>query len=220
MKKMLYMKIHLWVTALVIISVFMGCSTTYNAVSFDYDRSVDFTKYKTFAWLPDRGDTASTPYNNEIIRNNIRNYFGQCMSDRGYTVDLENPDILMQLFITNARKERIVTYYPSTYYYRPYYYGSFYYNPYPFTYYYRYYPSYVNNGYWSDYSSTQKTEYVKGAITLNFIDKRSNKLIWTGTAEGDIYDPSMIGRDLHPAVHKILNEYPVLPLVKRSHKIK
>ncbi|MFX8445413.1 DUF4136 domain-containing protein, partial [Acinetobacter baumannii] len=76
---------------------------------------VDFTKYKTFAWLPDKSDTNNTRYNNEIIRNNIRNYFGQCISDRGYTFDAESPDLLLQLVITNAKKERVVTSYPSSY---------------------------------------------------------------------------------------------------------
>ncbi|HET9056358.1 MAG TPA: DUF4136 domain-containing protein [Chitinophagaceae bacterium] len=214
------MKASIWILSIALI-VLVGCSTTYNAVSNDYDRSVDFSQYKTFAWLPDKADTANTPYNNEIIRNNIRNYFGQCMSDRGYMFDGESPDILMQLVITNAKKERVITSYPSSYYYRPYYFGSFYYTPYPYGYYYRHYPSY-GYGYsgFPGYSTTQKQEYVNGSITLNFIDRKNNKLVWTGTAEGDIYDASHISHDLHPAVHSILNEYPVKPLVNRSHKMR
>ena len=213
------MKKDIWIAAIVAVIVLIGCSSTYNAVSTDYDRTVDFSKFKTFAWLPDKADNTNTPYNNEIIRNNIRNYFGQCMSDRGYSFDTENPDVLMQLVITNSKKERILPSYSSIYYYRPYYYGSYYYHPYPFTYYYRYYPSY---GYSSaiGYPSSQKVEYVNGTITLNFIDRKSKKLIWTGTAEGDIYDPGMMNKDLHPAVHRILDQYPVKSLVKRSHKIR
>lgn len=51
----------------------IGCGV-YNNISSDYDRSADFTKYKTFAWLPDK-DSSNTPYNNQIIRNNTINYF-------------------------------------------------------------------------------------------------------------------------------------------------
>lgn len=216
------MKMNIWILSIAIIMGLVGCSTAYNAVSTNYDRSVDFSQYKTFAWLPDKADTANTPYNNEIIRNNIRNYFGQCMSDRGYKFNSESPNILMQLVITNAKKERVITSYPSNYYYRPYYFGSFYYTPYPFGYYYRHYPTY-GYGYsgFPGYSSAQKQEYVNGSITLNFIDRKNNKLVWTGTAEGDIYDPSQISKNLHPAVHNILDQYPVKPLaVNRSHKIK
>lgn len=214
------MKMIISISVSILIVMLLGCSTSYNAVSSDYDRSVDFTKYKTFAWLPDNADTTNTPYNNDIIRNNIRNYFGQCMSDRSYSVDLENPDLLMLLEITNTKKERVVTIYPPSYYYSPYYYGSSYYSPYPFGYYYQHYPSY---GYgrlgYSGYSTTEKQEYINGAITLNVIDRHANKLIWRGTAEGDIYDPSQINHDLHPAVHRILNDFPVQSLSKRNHKI-
>ena len=215
------MKKIIWITTSILIVILISCSTTYNAVSSDYDRSADFTKYKTFAWLPDKADTTNTRYNNEIIRNNIRNYFGQCMSDRGYNADLENPDLLMQVVIINAKKERVISSYPSSYYYSPYYYGSHYYSPYRFGYYYNSYPSY-GYGYsrFPGYSTTQKLEYVNGAITLNLIDRKANKLVWSGTAEGDIYDPSQISSDLHPAVHRILDKYPVKPLLKRSHKIK
>lgn len=206
------------VTAAVVLA---GCSPTYNIVTTDYDRSADFTGYKTFAWLPDKADTANTPYNNEIIRNNIRNYFGQCMSDRGYSFDAENPDLLLQLVVTNAKKERVVTTtYPALYYYRPYYLGSLYYYPYQHSYYYRYYPTYIPASYGPAYSSTQSQEYVNGAITLNFTDRKLHKLVWSGTAEGDIYDPSLISRDLHPAVHRILDPYPIKPLVNRQHKFK
>ncbi|OQP60160.1 hypothetical protein A3860_34330 [Niastella vici] len=197
--------------------IISGCGTYSNLYS-DYDKSADFTKYKTFAWLPDKADTTNTPYNNEIIRNNIRNYFGQCMSDRGYSFNAENPDVLMQLVITNTQKERVTTTYPSNYYYRPYYYGSYYYHPYTFGYYYRYYPSY-NYSDGSGYSTTRTTAYVNGAITLNFIDRITNKLVWTGTAEGDIYDPGMISRDLHPAVHRIIEKYPVKPINGKNHRI-
>ena len=206
----------------IVIIMLMGCSSTYNLVSSDYDRSVDFTKYKTLAWLPDKADTANTPYDNQIIRNNIRNYLGQCMSGRGYSIDLENPGLLMQLIITNAKKERLVNSYqslnPLSYYYRPYYYGSLYYLPYQYNYYYRGYQSY--NYSYPNTITSRKEEYVEGAITLNFVDATTKQLVWTGTAKGDIYDASYINSNLHPAVHTIIEAYPVKSLVKRTHKIK
>jgi hypothetical protein len=58
-------------------SLLRGCGV-YTKITSDYDRSVDFTKYKTFAWLPNK-DTAQGEYNNQIIRNNTRNYFTHCM---------------------------------------------------------------------------------------------------------------------------------------------
>ena len=221
------MKNRLSVSAIIFLLILVSCGPTYNLVSSDYDRSADFTKYKTFAWLPDKADTVNTPYNNEIIRNNIRNYFGQCISDRGYSFDQDNPELLLQLDITNAKKERVITSYPSSYYYRPYFYGSSYYSPYRNNYYYRGHQSYNYqafnyplSGYSSGSTTTQKQEYVQGAITLNFIDAKLKKMVWTGTAKGDIYDASYISKDLHPAVHSIIDAYPVKPLTGKNHRTK
>lgn len=212
MKKML--------PVIAIVLLLASCSTTYQTAYSNYDRSADFSQYKTFAWLPDKADTTSSPYNNEIIRNNIRNYLGQCLSNRAYSFNSENPDLLFQLVVTNTKKERVqTTAYPNLYYYNPYYFGSLYYYPYYNNYYYRYYPTYGAYSYGIATSNTQKIEYVKGAITLNVIDRKANKLIWIGTAEGDIYDPSMISKDLHPAVHSIIQQYPVKPLANKTHRI-
>lgn len=208
----------------VIIIILLGCGSTYNLVSSDFDRSIDFTKCKTFAWLRDKADTANTPYTNEIIRNNIRNYYGLCMSDRGFSVDLESPGLLLQLIITNAKKEKLInsyqSSYPSSYYYRPYYYGSSYYSPYRSNYYYRGYGHQSFNYSYPSTITTSKQEYVEGAITLNYIDAKTRQLVWTGTAKGDIYDASNISNNLHPAVHAIVEDYPVKSLVKRTHKIR
>jgi hypothetical protein len=215
------MKNIIWISAGIIIAMLFGCKDSYNEVSSEYDKSVDFTKYKTFSWLPDVADTINSPYNNDIIRNNIRNYFGLCMSDRGYSFDAENPDLLMQLIITNTKKDRPISDHSASYYYSPYYYGSYYYSPYPYGYYYNDHGLNGNDDYGrnSEYRRTYNQTYVNGSITLTFIDRKTNKVVWRGTAEGDIDNPSDINKDLHPAVHGIIDEYPVKSLVKRSHKI-
>jgi hypothetical protein len=201
----------IWILGLLFFSFLMSnCNPSIKVIS-NKDVTIDFTKYKTFAWLPDKVDTSNVPYNNEIIRNNIRNYFGHHFGERGYTADLEKPDLLFDLVIS-AKKKEVTRYttYPSPYYYNRYYYGSIYYVPYPFDYYYRYYPSFR---YPSDYLR-EKIEYIEGAITLNVFDRNSNKLIWSGTAQKDIYDPAYVKKDIHPAVDKIMKEYPVKPINK------
>jgi hypothetical protein len=50
---------------------------------------------------------------------------------------------------------------------------------------------------------------------LNVFDRATNKLIWSGTAKKDIYDPAYVKKDIHPAVDKIMKEYPVRPLNER-----
>ena len=202
-----------------VIIAITGCDV-YSHISAVADDSVDFSKYRTFAWLPDKTDTSSQPYNNEIIRNNIRNYFGQSFAQRGYKVHLDTPDVLLQIVIANKKKQDVVVspsypyaypyVYPAPYYYHRYYYGSPYHFPYSYNYYYRYHPVYV---YPPSYN-TQMVNYVEGSITLNVFDRKKNKLVWTGTAKGDIYDPAYINQSIHPAVEAIMRRYPVRLITK------
>ena len=214
------MKNHIYTFACAILSVLIlfGCSF-YTDISVTTDSAIDFSKYQTFAWIPDDADTANSPYNNEIIRNNIRNYFGRSFSERGYRVDLDKPDILLQLVVGNKKQEKEIIYqvYPRPYYYCSYYYCSDYYTPYSFDYYYRYHGDYCYPfGY-----CKEKIEYVEGSITLNVIDQKQNKLVWSGTAKGNIYDPAYINENIHPAVKAIMRKYPVKPMnesIKRNKK--
>ena len=199
---------------LVIIS-FAACSVYYPSYS-DYDRSADFKTYKTFAWLP-YTDSARTPYNNQIIRNNTQNYFTHCFGLRGYKIDLTSPDILLQMIIKSEKQEKLVTTtnttYPSGYYNSNNYNSNPYYYPYPNNYYYNgsyNYQNYQHQG-WTT-TTTQKVEYMKSSITLNAFDRKQNKLVWTSTAEGDIYDADNIEGNLHPAVYDILDNYPIAPI--------
>lgn len=195
-----------------------GCSV-YTDISVTADQTASFDKYKTFAWLQDKIDTTNTPYNNDIIRNNIRNYFGQSFIERGYTVNLDTPDLLLHVVINNKKREKEVLYpsRPYSYYYCRYYYCSRYYFPYRYEYYYKDYPQYCTpSGY-----CTEKIEYVEGAITLNVIDRVKNKLIWSGVAKGDIYDPKYINDDIHPAIKRIMKKFPMAPIeYKNSNTIK
>lgn len=179
----------------------------YTEVSISVDKGVDLTKYKTFAWLPDKMDTNNTPYNNAIIRDNLKNYFGQSFAERGYTAKHNAPDVLLQIVITNKKREQAIVYssHPEEYYYNTYYYRSRYYSPYVYEYYYENAEFYCyGNG-----DCLQTIEYMEGSITLNVIDRKLNKLVWSGTAKGDIYDASYIHKDIHPAVKRIMKEFPI-----------
>ncbi|MBA3705478.1 MAG: DUF4136 domain-containing protein [Bacteroidetes bacterium] len=203
---------NLSIAIIVLLSILTGCGI-YTEISVSSDASLDFSKYKTFAWLPDDIDTATSPYNNEIIRNNLKNYFGRNFSERGFSVNLDTPDVLLQIVIENKKKEAVYPIYPRTNYYCSYYYCSSYYSPYPYNYYYHHY----NNFYCDNKGEcTKKTTYVEGSITLNVIDRKQHKIIWSGTAKGDIYDDAYINRDIHPAVLRIMKKFPVKSIERKT----
>ena len=202
MKKLAFLSLILLVVA--------SCNV-YTDIYSTTSPDAKFNKYKTFAWLTDKADTANSPYNNEIIRNNIRNYFSKAMSDRGFQVETENPDLVIELVVKNAPHTITIRDYGDSYYRsHRYYYRSMYYSPFRNRYYYTWYPNYM----YSRPSSTYTDTHINNSVTLNIVDAKEKKLLWTGSVEADIYDPSVIERDIHPAVEKLMNRFPVKPLDK------
>jgi hypothetical protein len=198
--------------------IVVGCGIYTNVIA-TADETIDFNVYKTFAWLPDETDSTNLPYNNEIIRNNIKNYFGQSFAARGYVVNLSEPDILLGITVNNIKKEKeeITIYtpypFPYPYYYQRYYYGSDYYSPYHFDYYYHGMFSYPLN------YTTRNYEIIESSITLNVFDREQNKLVWQGTAKGNIYDEAYVNKNIHPAVEAIMKKYPVKKITNSIYPI-
>ena len=225
---------------LVLLLLAEGSCTVYSVLYTDQDRAVDFTMYKTFAWLPDE-DRENQPYHNQIIEGNTRNYFSHEFMSRKMTVDVDAPDVLMQLAVKAASKQRteqVPVYntappglynnpyaYPNnnSYGYNPYSYPATspqnpYYNPNPNQYMYNQPPNFSPN-YPTSYT-TQTINYTESTITLNVIDRKSNRLVWTSVVGADLYDPSEMQNNVHSAVHRLLDSYPVRPIVHDANSKK
>jgi hypothetical protein len=194
---------------LVGLAAMAGCRA-YDKVYSDHDRTADFAQYKTFAWLPDH-DTANTTFNNQIIRNNTLNYFTHCMGERGLQAEPDSPDVLLQLVVRSISKQLTMT---SAVYgspaggaYNPYYY------PHPNNYYYHSPFFYSRTAY-----VTERFDYAESTITLNVYDRRLNRLVWTGSAQGDLFDPAYMADNLHPAVFRILKNFPIKPLQREKSR--
>jgi Domain of unknown function (DUF4136) len=189
------------------VALFSACNA-YTHINSTTDSKANFLKYKTFAWLADKADSANSPYNNEIIRNNIRNYFSKEMSDRGYVVHTEMPDLLLELTIKNE-PHTVRQVYRGHYNYSRYYFRSIYYSPFERQYYYTYYHQYY---YASPYPQVVTDTHINNSVTLNIIDAKERQLLWSGSVEADIYDPSVIQKDIHPAIIKLMKLFPVTPI--------
>ena len=198
-----------------------GCSGgIYQSITSDYDRSINFNNYKTYAWLNSHQPHTPTPYDNDIIENNIKNYVDHELADRNYTPKVDAPDLLFELVLNNQNKVSTTTtpvysaptyspYPPNSYrYYNP---NNYRWNPYGYNNYNYIRPSYQIG------SRVIKTEFNQSTITINVFDRVSNKMIWTGSARGDVYDNQYIQNDIHPAVDKILKEYPIKSVKKKKN---
>lgn len=208
------------VIAGIILLLIAGCSPkVYKDIQSSYDKSADFKQYKTFAWLPDK-DSADARTIFGMMRNNTVNYFTHCLGERGYKVNTQNPDVLLELIIKSETKEKkdptlakpfsttTVTTYANPYLHplsNPFKYNK------PFTYKYFNYPP---------ERQLPKETYLKNSITLNVIDRINQKVVWRGTAKADLYDTTYLQMNLHPVVYDILEQYPVKPYYKHRNETK
>lgn len=210
-----------------------GC-TLYSVISTDKDSTADFTNYKTYAWLPDK-DNSNNELNNQIMRNNIKNYFTHEMVENyGFTANPNTPNVLMEFKVTVVNKVKTeehpvtntVPNYSTGYPYQNNRYPA---NPYSQNQYYTPQPNPYNyNGYNSNYMNTYnngqnsgyryQTTYVKeqhnytqSTITVNMIERERNEMVWTVTAQVDIYDDNSqnLQNDIHPAVHRMMKYFPI-----------
>lgn len=193
---------------LLIVGLITGCRVYRNS-GISYDKSVDFNSYHTFAILPDT-DSANTTYNNKVIRNTTMNYFTHCMGEFGLKANIDTPDVLIHLQLTSIIKQRQLS--PAAaFHFKTYYQSNPYYNPFPNPYYYNSVSYYLGHRF-----ATEKVDYSESTITLNVIDRKLDKVVWSGTAKGDLYDSTYLQFNLHPAVYEILKKYPVKPINKHN----
>lgn len=206
-------------TCAVIIGIFMlqACARQYNLSNADYDKSIDFTRYKTFSWIPQNVNDSVTAQE-EIIVNNTINYFAHELAARNMTLNSDTPDLLFQLQVTESKEQltqRIRETIPTNnlFYYNNIRYRALspynrYYNLSPRSYFYRGVFNNSYNGYTYGYT-TKNTDYTKSSLTLTVLDRKQNKFIYTATVEANLFEPSAMKRELHPAVHSLLNNYPI-----------
>ena len=208
------------ITLLVFAVTLYSCSQKlYKNIQSSYDKSVDFKHYKTFAWLPDK-DSIDPKTIFGIMRNNTINYFTHCMGERGYKANIDSPDVLLELIVKSKTLEKVdpsvlppystttVTQYGNPFLHplsNPLKYNK------SFTY------KYFN---YSKEDTAPKETYIKNSITLNVIDRVKQKIVWSGTANADLYDTAYLQMNLHPVVYDILEQYPVKPFYKHRNKTK
>lgn len=195
----------------ILLTIFIGLSSchSFTNLKVKYDRKLDFEKYKTYAWLPDVDKSGNNDFDNDLIRQRIRNYVGHCLGERQYEIDTLNPDLLVRVKWMAHAKEinyQYVTEYPF-YYNGAYYEDSFAYRL-----------SNRSNYYNPDGNSIsgEKARYYHSGLEVMLIDAKADKMIWNGITKDDIYDLEILDKELHPSVHRMMKRLPP----KDEHSLK
>jgi len=138
-------------------------------VNSDYDKSVDFSKYKTFTlYQSDSSNSAISPLNQDRIRNAVI----AAMQSKGFVEATGSPDLLVNTVA--ILKDKVALSSNTNYYgyggvYRPYYWGG---------------------GMGGSSSTTYNIDHYKdGSLIIDVVDANTKKLLWQGIGNKEIDNP-------------------------------
>jgi hypothetical protein len=163
-------------------TIIVSCGPTVKVTS-DYDRSANFSAYKTFSVYHLATTLNVNELNAERIWNSIRNE----MIKKGYTESNKNPDLLINAFSVLKDKKYVSAS-------NNYGYGGLY-RPY---------------GYWSAGNTTfHAYDYKDGSLMIDVVDAKKDRLVWQGTGSAEITkQPKNPDEAIGSAVTKIMNGFP------------
>lgn len=160
--------------------IISSCSSV--KVNSDYDKKVDFTPYKTYAFYKSGIDKVEV---SDLDKKRILHSIDDVLSAKGFTKS-ETPDILVNIF-TKEREQVDVNRYNSSWGYG----WGYGWNPYL----------------WG--GNTSVNRYTEGTLYIDLIDAKKKELIWQGEGEGVLTkDTDKKDEKIKEFVSKILEQYP------------
>lgn len=164
-----------------VILVFLAsCSAV--RVNSDYDSKVDFTPYKTYAFLKSGIDKVDI---SDLDKRRILHAIEDAMATKGFSKS-ETPDLLINIF-TKEREQVDVNQFNAGWGYG----WGYGWNPY----------------FWGGHTSVNR--YTEGTLYIDLIDAKKKELIWQGEGEGTLTkDTTKKEALIKEFVTKILEQYP------------
>ncbi|RLD43308.1 MAG: DUF4136 domain-containing protein [Bacteroidetes bacterium] len=164
-------------------------------VLYDYDKSVDFTKFKTFSFYP--WDYKNGFQLNDYDRQTILNAIRSSMESNGYKYVKDGGEMVVSIFITLEGK---VSYTAYTDHYGGWagYGGGWGYAGYGY-------------GYGMGYSTTNvsRRNYNEGSLIIDVFSAADKKLIWQGIGTDEVeQDMDARDRNLPKKVAKVMDRFP------------
>ena len=171
-----------------------GCATTRGpATRIDYDKSADFSVYRTYGFPKETG-TDRGGYST-LVTSYLKSSVSAQMDARGYKYSEERPDLLVNFF-TNTRERTEVRPNPR---------ASLGYG------YYGYRRGLYNA--WPMYDDNRTVTYKVGTLNIDIVDAEKKQLVWEGIAEGRVSDEEMANPKvtINAVVTELMRQYPGRP---------
>lgn len=184
-------KLKFSVLAIAILMFAAGCAVT------DFDRSADFTAYKTFSFGESELRIKNPVYSSGLIDKNIKNTIRNEFAKRGINYQESGGDIVVSYKTYTEEKQQSAG--------SPYGYG-----PYPF-FGYRFFP-YSYWGYPYYWSNQDRVKTVtEGTLIVDITDRKTNELVWRGSVGANVDDVKNLQKQIQKGIKAMLKKYPVTP---------
>ena len=186
------------------LALLTGVSACAPKVNVEQRANVNFSRYRTFDFADTEVKTSGDQnplLRSAITQDRIKQAIASELAKRGLRQVETNPDFLVTTHTFVEKAERTV------YDTQP---AAGYAYPYSVGYRGRFLP--VNYGYWygPSYYSTPRTEqYREGTLVIDFIDARSNNLVWRGSVADPVDDAGRLGSEFSKNAKEILDKFPV-----------
>jgi len=160
-----------------------GCSSV--SVSHDFDSKADFASLRTYSWLTAPESTSESVkkelQTNSLIEARVKKAVNQQLAAKGLKETTQDPDFLVA-FHTGVQDKTDIQSWGYGY------------------------------GYWGARGGSVSTiHYQEGTLILDFIDPKSDNLIWRGVGKKVVSErttPEKSEKEINAAVEQILKKYP------------
>lgn len=162
----------------ILLAVLSGCSSL--TVNYDYDNNVDWTKFKTYAWMegpPSQSDPTSALPNTGLLEQRVHSSVKYEMEQRGITQG-DDSDLLVVYHLGTQEKIQVTDW---GYRYSDYYWG---------------------------YGGRQidVNQFTEGSLVIDLIDAETKNLVWRGTGTGVVDKSQRTPEEMQARVDEVVNK--------------
>ena len=196
------MKTVIKTTTILTLVLFLSLSAV-SQVSYDSDKSVDFSKYKTYSFLGWQKD--SNKQINDLDKQSLEQAFKNEFESRGMQYVSENGQMAVALYLVVDAKQSVTAYtdytgglgYGGVGSWGIGYYGG------------------VGMGMGSSTTSYNTYDYQEGTLIMSCYDEESKHLLWQGTYKGVVQAKAQKRDKTIPKhVKQLMRNYPIEPMKK------
>ncbi len=177
-----FMKAKLFILSISTSLLLVNCSNQIRVRS-DYDKDVNLTTYKTYAWLPTKEiESKNNPLlYNELTDKRIKKAVDLQFQAKGIPNTEVSPDFLVHYHIIIENRSTVRS------------------TPYGYNY----------SPYWMR-NQLDVYQYQEGTLIIDLMDAKNNNLIWRGWASEVLNnnDPELTEKEIAEAVYSILKQFP------------